>query len=56
MLNALFRNATEGIIVSERSGKIVMANPTAERQFGYEPGELDGKTTEDLIPKVGGQP
>lgn len=51
MLNALFRNATEGIIVSERSGKIVMANPTAERQFGYEPGELDGKTTEDLIPK-----
>lgn len=51
MLNALFRNATEGIIVSERSGKIVMANPTAERQFGYESGELEGKTTEDLVPR-----
>ena len=51
MLNALFRNATEGIIVSERKGVIVMANPTAERQFGYDSGELEGRVIEDLVPR-----
>jgi len=51
MLNALFRNATEGIIVSERKGVIVMANPTAERQFRYASGELEGRIIEDLVPR-----
>jgi len=51
ILNALFRNATEGIIVSERGGRIAMANPTAERQFGYGPGELAGRIIEDLVPR-----
>ena len=51
VLEALYKHATEGIIVSRRDGYIVMANPTAERQFGYGPGELEGKTIEDLVPR-----
>jgi PAS domain S-box-containing protein len=51
MLKALFMNATEGIIVSERKGIIVMANPNAERQFGYGSGELEGIAIEELVPR-----
>lgn len=51
VLEALFKHATEGIIVSERSGRIVMANPTAERQFGYGSGEMVGRVIEDLVPR-----
>ena len=51
VLEALYKHATEGIIVSRRDGYIVMANPTAERQFGYGLGGLEGKTIEDLVPR-----
>jgi len=51
MLDALFKHATEGIIVSDIKGTIVMVNPTAEKLFGYEPEELIGKTIETLIPR-----
>ncbi|PBQ33716.1 PAS domain-containing sensor histidine kinase [Sphingobacteriaceae bacterium] len=50
-LNALFEYATEGIIISERSGKIIKANPSAERLFRYERNELLGKVIEDLVPR-----
>lgn len=50
-LNALFEYATEGIIISDRSGKIVKANPSAERLFGYEKNGLIGKVIEDLVPR-----
>lgn len=49
-LNALFEHATEGIIVSDKTGKIIKANPSSERIFGYDLGELLGKTIEDLVP------
>ncbi len=49
-LNALFEHATEGIIVSDKTGKIIKANPSSERLFGYESDELLGKTIEDLVP------
>lgn len=49
-LDALFTYATEGIIISDRSGKIEMVNPEAEKQFGYEKSELIAKTMEMLIP------
>lgn len=51
MLDALFKHATEGIIVSDSQGKIVMINPIAEKLFGYKKDELIGKTVEILIPK-----
>ncbi len=50
-LNALFEYATEGIIVSDKTGKIIKANPSAERLFGYTTGDLLGKTIEDLVPR-----
>ena len=49
-LNALFEHATEGIIISDSRGKIVKANPSSEKLFGYQQGELIEKTIEDLIP------
>lgn len=48
---ALFEYATEGIIVSNAKGEIVKVNPAAEKLFGYEPGELIGKTIETLVPQ-----
>jgi PAS domain S-box-containing protein len=50
-LGALFEYATEGILVTDNLGNIVMANPSAERIFGYEKGELPGKKIEVLIPR-----
>jgi len=50
-LGALFEYATEGILVTDNTGAIVMINPSAERIFGYEKGELPGKKIEVLIPK-----
>lgn len=50
-LKALFTYATEGIIISNQQGLIVQANPSAEVMFGYDTGQLNGKTIEDLIPQ-----
>src|SRR6218665_373765 len=50
-LNALFEHATEGIIIADRSGKIIKANPSSEKLFGYEEGELMGRVIEDLVPR-----
>jgi PAS domain S-box-containing protein len=49
-LQALFENATEGMIFTNALGKIVRVNPAAERMFGYETGELVGKEIEVLVP------
>lgn len=50
MLDALFKHANEGIIVTAPDAKIVMVNPKAESMFGYKKDELVGKTIETLIP------
>ena len=50
-LDALFLYATEGILVANDKGDIVRTNPSAEKLFGYETGELIGKKIEVLIPK-----
>jgi PAS domain S-box-containing protein len=50
-VNALFLHATEGILVSDDTGTITQANPSAERLFGYEKGELTGQKIEILIPR-----
>lgn len=49
-LNALFEFATEGIIITDKKGVITKANPSSERLFGYNTGELIGRTVENLIP------
>lgn len=47
---SLFENATEGIILTGDRGRIISANPAAERMFGYERDELNGLFIETLIP------
>lgn len=49
-LDALFLYATEGILVANERGEIIRINPSAEKLFGYEKGELLGKKIEVLVP------
>lgn len=50
-LHALFQHATEGILIADRAGRIIKANPSSERIFGYDEGELVGRVIEDLVPE-----
>jgi len=47
---ALFNYASIGILITNASGEIQMANKYIEHQFGYNGGELIGKKVEVLIP------
>ena len=47
---AIFSNATIGIIVCDQQGQIVSANQLADQQFGYETGQLLTHTIEQLVP------
>ncbi|MBL7934632.1 MAG: PAS domain S-box protein [Bacteroidia bacterium] len=49
-LNALFEYTTEGIIIANQSGTIIRANPSSEKLFGYETGELLNQKIEILVP------
>ncbi len=49
--DALFNNASMGIIVADEKGKIVLANPFLLKQFGYREGEIVGERIEKLIPQ-----
>jgi len=51
MLDALFKHATEGIVVVNKEGVIVMLNPKALELFGFEEGELVNENIESLIPR-----
>lgn len=50
-VDAMFLYATEGILITNDKGEIIRINPSAEKLFKYEPGELLGKKIEVLIPK-----
>ncbi|HRF99568.1 MAG TPA: PAS domain-containing sensor histidine kinase [Bacteroidia bacterium] len=49
-LNALFEHTTEGIIIANQAGTIIRANPSSEKLFGYELGELLNQKIEVLVP------
>ncbi|MBX7181671.1 MAG: PAS domain-containing sensor histidine kinase [Bacteroidia bacterium] len=49
-VEALFLFATEGILIVDSEGKITEANPSAERLFAYDSGELIGQKIEILVP------
>ncbi len=50
-MTSLFENATEGIILTNGKGVIVVANPAAESMFGYNKNELIDQPIEILIPE-----
>lgn len=50
MLQAMFLEATIGVVVVDAEGEIVKANPFSEDLFGYESGELIGQKIEILLP------
>lgn len=49
-LTSLFENATEGIILTNGVGNVVLINPAAQRMFGYDGNEIIGQPIEVLIP------
>lgn len=50
-VTALFEHATEGIVLTNEKGKIVLLNPAAYQLFEYQRGELLGQSIEVLIPR-----
>ena len=50
-ITALFEHATEGIILTNDSGEIILINPAALHLFQYEEAEIIGKKIELLIPQ-----
>jgi PAS domain S-box-containing protein len=50
-VNALFEHATEGIVLTNDKGKIVLLNPAAYLLFQYEQGELLNQPIDILIPQ-----
>jgi PAS domain S-box-containing protein len=51
-IKSLFENSTEGIILANSRGEIILANPSSCRMFGYGNEELKGKSIEILIPET----
>jgi PAS domain S-box-containing protein len=46
----IFHSMSEGIVMVDEDGKIVIANPIAEQVFGYEKNKLTGMMLEELLP------
>lgn len=47
----IFQSMSEGIVMVDETGIIIVANPTALEMFGYKEEELVGKSLEDLVPE-----
>jgi PAS domain S-box-containing protein len=47
----IFQSMTEGIIVVDANGHVLVANPVAEEMFGYEKDEINGMVLENLLPE-----
>ncbi len=51
MMASLFANTTEGIVLADRGGRIVLVNPCGERMFGFSKDEMIGQPIEILLPE-----
>lgn len=51
LTDSILNSAMDGIFLLSDKGIIVRANPEAERIFGYNTGELDGKPVTQLMPQ-----
>jgi len=49
-IDAIFKFATEGILLTNDKSEILHINPSAEKLFGYATGELIGRKIEVLLP------
>lgn len=47
----IVESVPSGIVMTDHRGKILFVNSLVNRMFGYEPGELVGKTIEVLVPE-----
>jgi PAS domain S-box-containing protein len=47
----IFQSMSEGIVIVDDSGKIVVANKIAEQLFGYSENELTGMQMDNLVPQ-----
>jgi len=47
----IFQSSVEAIVMVDKAGTIVLANPVSERMFGYAPDTLLGRLIEDLLPE-----
>ncbi len=47
----IFQSMSEGIIIVDEAGKIMIANPVAERLFTYDKNEMTGLKLEQLLPE-----
>jgi two-component system sensor kinase FixL len=50
-LEWLLESATDAMLITDREGRIILANPPVQRLFGYPSDELIGKTIENLLPE-----
>ena len=50
IFETLFRAATEGIIIVDRKGLIIKANPAVHGMFGYQD-SLEGTSVDNLLPE-----
>lgn len=50
LLRSILEAAPTAMVVSDEAGRIVLANSTAEKLFGYEKGELAWREIEELVP------
>jgi len=51
MFQSIVEASPNGVVLVDRSGRIVLVNREAERLFGYERAELLGGTIEQLVPE-----
>lgn len=50
ILQGMFTDATEGILVSNTRGQLVLSNPKALQMFGYNQAEMLSLVIDDLVP------
>jgi PAS domain S-box-containing protein len=51
LAQAILESASEGIILIDAGGRMIVVNPATERMFGYDRGDLLGRHLEVLLPE-----
>lgn len=51
-MESIFTYGTQGIILFNGEGRILLANPFAEKLFGYTPEEIEGKFIDLILPEI----